>query len=111
MSTTTATLGSVTFPTSSIEATLRADLVDAIKNEAAMKGIVLPSSIAAISSMPVPIDSLVVVSILCNVEPTLGFLLPDKVVKSGGYSSVDEAIQQLLPKIEDRWKKQKGIKV
>ncbi|MFB9950952.1 hypothetical protein ACFFP0_19050 [Rhizobium puerariae] len=111
MSTTTATLGSVTFPASSIEATLRADLVDAIKNEAGMKGIVLPSSIAAISSMPVPVDSLVVVSILCNVEPALGFLLPDKVVKSGGYSSVDEAIQLLLPKIEDRWKKHKGIKV
>lgn len=111
MSTATATHASATFPASSIEATLRADLVDAIKNEAAMKGIVLPSSIAAISSMPVPVDSLVVVSILCNVEPTIGFLLPDKVVKSGGYSSVDEAVQHLLPKIEDRWKKHKGIKV
>ncbi len=111
MSTTTAMPSTQTFPASSVEATLRADLVDTIKNQAAMRGIALPSSVSAISSMTIHVDSLVAVSILCNVEPTIGFELPDKVVKSGGYSSVDEAIQHLLPKIESRWKKHKGIKV
>jgi hypothetical protein len=56
------------------------------------------------------VDSLVVVSILCMVEPIVGFELPDGVVRAGGYSSVESALAHLLPRIEAQWIKKKGGK-
>jgi hypothetical protein len=56
------------------------------------------------------VDSLVVVSILCAVEPIVGFELPESVVRAGGYTSVDSALGQLLPRLEKEWMKKKGAK-
>jgi hypothetical protein len=56
----------------------------------------------------VDVDSLVVVSLLCTVEPHIGFELPESVVRTGGYKSVDAAVEHLLPRIEAEWKKRKG---
>lgn len=82
----------------------------AVKAEASIKGVALPPTLPAIGSTPFQIDSLVVVSILCVVEPILGIELPDSVVRTGGYGSVDQALTQLLPRIEACWKKRKGGK-
>ena len=96
------------FPTAAVEAGLRAELVEALKAEAAIKGITLPAAAVAIASTSFQLDSLVVVSILCLIEPIVGFELSEGVVRPGGYSSVDSAISQLLPKIEAEWKKHNG---
>lgn len=98
------------FPAVAVEAGLRAELIEAVKAEAEIRGIALPSSGAQISTTAFQVDSLVVVSILCTVEPIVGFELPDSVVRTGGYSSVDSALAQLVPRIEAQWKKQNGAK-
>ena len=99
-----------TFPWDAVEAQLKAELIEAVKAEASIKGMSLPPSTNAIAQAPFQIDSLVAVSILCAVEPIVGFELPDIVVRSGGYGSVEQAVDQLLPRIETQWKKKKGLK-
>lgn len=98
------------FPAAAVETSLRSELVQAVKDEASIKGISLPSSNVDIAKAPFQVDSLVVVSILCVVEPIVGFELPESVVRTGGYGSVDSALYQLLPRIEAQWKKRKGDK-
>ncbi|MFN0190556.1 MAG: hypothetical protein ACKVP5_01085 [Aestuariivirga sp.] len=96
------------FPATAIENSLRVELIDAVKAEAAIRGMPLPSASAQIAKASVQVDSLIVVSILCAVEPIIGFELPDSVVRSGGYTSVENALGHLLPQIEKHWIKRKG---
>lgn len=98
------------FPAAAVETSLRSELLQAVKDEASIKGISLPSSNVDIAKAPFQVDSLVVVSILCVVEPIVGFELPESVVRTGGYGSVDSALYQLLPRIEAQWKKRRGGK-
>jgi hypothetical protein len=96
------------FPLASVEATLRGELIDAVKIEATIRGISLPTAPADIAKVSVHVDSLVVVAILCAVEPIVGFELSESVVRAGGYTSVDSALGQLLPRLQKEWVKKKG---
>jgi hypothetical protein len=98
------------FPTSAVEAGLLGELIEAVKIEASIRGLALPSVPAQIAKAAVHVDSLVVVSILCAVEPVVGFELPDSVVRAGGYASVESALGHLLPRIEKEWMKRRGAK-
>lgn len=98
------------FPLAAVEESLRNELIQVVKSDASIRGVTLPTSASQIASAPVPIDSLVVVSILCAVEPIIGFDLPDNVVDAGGYVSVEKALGQLIPRIEAEWVKRKGAK-
>jgi acyl carrier protein len=98
------------FPTAAVEACLRDELVETIRSLAKIKGILLPSAPSQMAATSLQIDSLVCVEILCAVEPIVGIELPEKVVKAGGYRSIDAAIKNLIPCIEAEWKKQKGLK-
>jgi len=98
------------FPAAAVEASLRAELLEAIKAEALIKGAALPVAPADLAKAPVPIDSLVAVCILCAVEPIVGFELPESVVRAGGYVSVESALGHMLPRIENEWIKRKGAK-
>jgi hypothetical protein len=98
------------FPLAAVEAKLRDELVEAVKIEASIRGMVLPTAPADIAKASVHVDSLVVVSILCAVEPIVGFELSESVVRAGGYTSVDSALGQLLPRLEKEWTKKKGAK-
>lgn len=84
------------------------ELIAAVTATAAVKGIALPSTQGGIAGAAFEVDSLVVVSILCAVEPILGFELPESVVRTGGYSSVRSAVDQLMPRIEAQWVTKKG---
>lgn len=86
------------------------ELIGTVTATATVKGIALPSARADIASAAFDVDSLVVVSILCAVEPILGFELSESVVRTGGYSSVRSALDQLIPRIEAQWVSKKGIK-
>ena len=57
-----------------------------------------------------PLDSLSVVDTLCAVEQVLDIELRDSIVRTGGYNSIEKAIDDLLPKIERVWVKKKGSK-
>ena len=98
------------FPLAAVEAKLRDELVEAVKIEASIRGLALPAAPADIAKASVHVDSLVVVSILYAVEPIVGFELPESVVRAGGYTSVDSALGQLLPRLEKEWTKKKGTK-
>jgi hypothetical protein len=98
------------FPKAAVEVCLRDELIAAVKEEALVRGIALPSAPGDIAKISFQVDSLVVVSILCMVEPIVGFELPDGVVRAGGYSSVESALAHLLPRIEAQWIKKKGGK-
>lgn len=98
------------FPLAAVEAKLRDELVEAVKIEASIRGMTLPVAPADIVKASVHVDSLVVVSILCAVEPIVGFELPESVVRAGGYTSVESALGQLLPRLEKEWTKKKGAK-
>lgn len=96
------------FPKAEVEACLRDELIKAVAAEASIKGLPLPAP-TQVAETPFQIDSLVVVSILCTIEPIVGFELPDSVVRAGGYGSVARALEHLLPRIE-KLCTQKGCK-
>lgn len=98
------------FPVAAVESCLRTELIEAIKAEASIKGISLPTAPAQIAKTAFQVDSLVVVCILCAIEPIVGFELPESVVRAGGYFSVESALGHLLPRIEKEWIKRKGAK-
>lgn len=100
----------ILFPRAAVEAGLQQELLEAIKNEALIRGITLPAVPGQMAKAAFQVDSLVVVSILCTVEPIVGFELPDSVVRAGGYTSVEVALLHLLPRIEKEWMKKKGAK-
>lgn len=97
-----------TFPASEVESRLRAELVEAAKQETSLRTGDNPPVETDWASRPIDIDSLIVVEILATVEPILGFELREGIVQAGGYSSVDEATAHLLPRIERAWEKKKG---
>jgi len=98
------------FPIAEVESCLRNELIEAVKADSSIKGVPLPALPTQIAKSAVQIDSLVVVSILCAIEPIVGFELPESVVRSGGYVSVESALSNLLPQIEKQWIKKKGAK-
>jgi hypothetical protein len=98
------------FPLAAVEAKLRDELVEAVKIEGSIRGMALPAAPADIAKASVHVDSLVVVSILCAVEPIVWFELSESLVRAGGYTSVDSALGQLLPRLEKEWTKKKGAK-
>lgn len=99
------------FPATAVRFALRAELIDAVKSAASVKGTALPTALDDFAKANVEIDSLVVVSLLISAEPFVGFELPETVVRSGGYESVDDAVDHLLLRIEAEWKKRKGVAV
>ena len=106
-----APMAATTFPTAKVEQCLRAELVAAITAMAKIRNIPLPSNPSQIPAMPVQVDSLVCVDILCAVEPILGGIeLPESVVKAGGYGSIDSAVKNMIPRIQKEYEKLKGSK-
>jgi hypothetical protein len=102
---TTAPQAVTAFPKAAVEARLRGELLKSVIADASLRGIALPAAASAQSGISIQIDSLVVVSLLCAVEPILGFELKDSVVRPGGYSSINQAIDQVMPRIEKHWQK------
>jgi hypothetical protein len=94
-----------TFPWAAVEGNLRSSLVDLIRSNAAMNGLTLPTGLSDQYAAAAQIDSLDVVDLLCGVEPIVGFKLQDSIVKAGGYSSVNDAIDHVMPRIQAVWTK------
>jgi hypothetical protein len=101
----------IVFPTAAVAACLAQELTEAVRATAAVKGLALPTTPLDIAKAPFEVDSLVVVSILCAVEPMLGVELSEHVVRTGGYSSVQAAIDHLMPRIEAQWAAKNGSQI
>jgi len=94
------------FPAAEIEACIRDFLADEGAMQAELHGKSAPKDGSASGVGPQPvIDSLVVVEVLLEVEPKVPFELSESLVQAGGYDSVDEVVQHLMPRLEKRWRK------
>lgn len=102
----------VGFPLAAVEAKLREELLGVAQSAADMHSITLPADPAAQCAAAVQLDSLAVVDVLLSVEEIVGCTLKDHIVKAGGYSSVNSAIEHLTPRIKSAWDKHaaKGTK-
>jgi acyl carrier protein len=100
------------FPGAEVEAKLRDLLLEAVTSDAELKEIALPADKPGKFAAAVHLDSLGVVDLLCGIEPVVGFDLKDSLVKAGGYKSINEAVEHLMPRIEQAWlkKENKGDK-
>jgi hypothetical protein len=98
------------FPLAAVQSCLLAELTMLAETEAQIRGIELPKGPAALIKMAVPLDSLSVVDVLCAVEPIIGFESKDSLVRTGGYPSIEAAMDHLLPRLEAAWKKHNGVK-
>jgi hypothetical protein len=84
---------------------LREELLGVAQSAADMHSIALPADPAAQCAAAVQLDSLAVVDVLLSVEEIVGCTLKDHIVKAGGYSSVNSAIEHLTPRIKSAWGK------
>ena len=95
------------FPKQRVLDALTDELLKVAKSEAGVRGIALPPDRPAIIASPVPMDSLTTVDALCVLDDVLGFKLKEDVVRTGGYDSVSEALDHLVPRIQAIWNKRK----
>jgi hypothetical protein len=95
----------VSFPLAAVEGKLREELLSVAESAAAMHSITLPPDPADKCATAIQLDSLAVVDVLLSVEDIVGCTLKDHIVKAGGYSSINSAIEQLTPRIKSAWEK------
>ena len=105
-----ANLQPATFPKVAVEAALVSELIDVAQAEAMVRGISLPGDRPGQLSAAVPMDSLSVVVTLVVIEQVVGFELKESMVRTGGYASVQEAVDYLVPRIQVEWDRKKGRK-
>jgi hypothetical protein len=98
------------FPRQNIIDALTDELLKVARSEAQVRGIALPPDRPAILKAPVPMDSLTTVDALCVLDDILKFKLKEEVVRTGGYDSVEEALDHLVPRIQLAWDKRKARK-
>jgi acyl carrier protein len=94
------------FPATEVERRIREFLAEEGAMQATLHGAAVSpiGTAAAVGPQPV-IDSLVVVSLLVELEPMVGFELPEDLVRAGGYDSIEQVVQHLLPQVQKRWNK------
>ncbi len=97
------------YPTASVESKLRAELLETVEANATLHGSSLPADLPSRCAAAIHIDSLSVVEMLCSIDRIVGFELKEDIVRSGGYSSINDALRHVLPRIEAAWNKH-GVK-
>jgi hypothetical protein len=99
------------FPAQAIEATIRDFLAEEGAMQAVLHGGSPVGGVAGTIGPQPAIDSLVVVEVLLELETQVPFDLPESLVRAGGYDSVDEVIQHLMPKLQQRWNQYQKEKI
>jgi len=97
-----------TFPQHELGALLQKELMEAAQVEADMNGFTLPEESSVAMVAPIPMDSLVIVDLLCSVVDVLGFQPKPATVRTGGYDSMQDALDHLMPRLEKQWQKEQG---
>lgn len=98
------------FPMKAVLDALTNELMSVAQSEAQVRGITLSSTPGSAVKAAVPMDSLTVVDALCVLDAVVGFKLKENIVQTGGYDSVEAALQNMIPKIEKAWLRKHGAK-
>ena len=98
------------FPKVDVVKALTEELLKVAKSEAEFRGIIIPSSESEAIKAPVPMDSLTVVDALCVLDPIVGFKPKESIVQMGGYDSVEDALHNMIPKLERAWNRKRGAR-
>ena len=94
-----------TFPTAVIEQQIRERLTEEAEVQATLHGTGGGISSGRSSRAEPTIDSLVAVEILTVIEPLVPFHLPESLIWPGGYASVDDFINNLVPRVYQLWQR------
>lgn len=100
-----------TFPTSEIESRIWEFLAEevAVQTVLATKGASGAGKSGGFGPEPT-LDSLVMVEMLVELEEQVPFMLPESLIRPGGYESVDEMVNDLMPRLKDLWSIHHGEK-
>lgn len=94
----------VAYPVTAVHACLLSELTLLAEAEANMQGVALPTPPASLVTMKIRLDSLTIVDLTCALEPILGYE-PKDIVRTGGYDSIQSALDHMLPRIEAAWRR------
>lgn len=98
------------FPKNDVIKALLDELLEVASAEAQVRSIGLPADVPGKMAASVPMDSLSVVATLIAVEAVVGFELKESIVRTGGYASVQAAMDHLVPRIQVAWDRKKAKK-
>ena len=93
------------FPTEEIQAAVRDFFDHEAEAQAPLYRDAQVAGDASIGLAGPVIDSYEVVELLVELEPICSMQLPESLVQPGGYDSVKELLDDLLPKMEARWQR------
>jgi hypothetical protein len=94
-----------TFPRKAVEKALRDELIVSVRAIARRKGLPLPAKDDELVVAAIEIDSLTVVEILCVLDGILPFEVGESAVQAGGYRSIQEAVSDVVKRVEREWQK------
>jgi hypothetical protein len=92
------------FPVKAVSACLLAELTSLAESEFALQGVTPPADPITLLTTKIRLDSLTVVDVTLALEDILGFE-PKNIVKTGGYDSIQAALDHMMPRLEAAWKK------
>ena len=93
------------FPEAFVEKALREELISLAREKAQVDGTQVPADSDALVGFPIGLDSLLVVNNLCALDEILSFEVGENVVKAGGYDSIKDAMEHLMPRLRREWAK------
>lgn len=93
-----------TFPLQAVTACLLAELTALAESELTLQGAPSPTAPGAITTMKIRLDSLTVVDITLALEDIIGFE-PKDIVRTGGYDSIQAALDHMVPRLITAWKR------
>jgi hypothetical protein len=93
------------YPAGEVAAVLRHELLGAVRRRFRRKGTPLPKNDSDVLIMTIEIDSLTVVELLSSLDDILPFEVTEKVVKAGGYKSIDAAVKHVVGCVQSKWNK------
>jgi hypothetical protein len=91
------------FPAQAVATALRDELISAVRAEANRKGQPIPGKTDELVGASIEIDSLTVVEILCALDDILPFQAGERVVRAGGYNSINTAVEHVAGRVAQEW--------
>jgi hypothetical protein len=95
------------FDETEVRIALQARLIEFVRDDAIRTELALPEDDQELLTTVVVIDSLSAVESLCALDEVLSFLVGQGVVKAGGYESIQQALNHMVPRVRAEWNKRR----